>query len=729
MVDSPRTARIPERPASHHIQMFCCAIVFTLFPFYALAIDESLSERRQLCDLSALENAVDHYLQIASEGGWPHIPSGPALKEGDRNVRVSLLKKRLIASGDLEPSELPEQPDAVNGMLKEAVPGSQTRRDPIVNGLASNQNERLPLPKQSLPTRTDLAEPANQNDVFDGMLKEAVQRFQTRHGLTDNGIVGVETIKELNVTTSDRIKQLASTIEYCKKMPPLQENRYILINITDFTLNLIEDGKPVLNMPVIVGKTTNQTPEFNGLITNVIINPAWSVPYSIASKELLPKLKKNPGYLSRSRMQVYRSNQRIDPSAINWASYSTKNFPLLLRQDPGPGNSLGRIKFMFTNPHDIYLHDTPTKKLFQKFPRAFSHGCIRVQAPVDLAVYLMQDTPMGSEEAIKSAISKGKTRSLTLPSPIPINIVYVTAWVDSEGIVQFRPNIYNRKLSDAGEIVTKNNAAAKTTDTAKTDHKKEAAELAEAHPPTEAAVKTTPPAKITSVATASGQSKALIKTTEATTAAVQPAAPIKAPAAAPAPAHTKTLIKTPAEAKTAVQTAHTPKAPAAALPVIQAKPVAQTPVAAKSAVHATASPKAPAAAPPVVQAKPVAKTPMSEKSAVQTTAPAKAPAAAPPVIQAKPVAQTPAAAKSSVQTTAPVKTPVATQAAAQAVTLARTSPVSPAPAQKVKVIGNRDSKRYHLPGMKYYNAVEAYHRVEFDSEADAIKAGYYKARR
>jgi hypothetical protein len=328
-------------------------------------------------------------------------------------------------------------------------------------------------------------------------------------------------------------------------------------------------------------------------------------------------------------MQVYRANQRIDPGTINWASYSTKNFPLLLRQDPGPGNSLGRIKFMFTNPYDIYLHDTPTKKLFQRFPRAFSHGCIRVQAPVDLAVYLMQDTPMGSEEAIKSAISKGKTRSLTIPSPIPINIVYVTSWVDSEGIVQFRPNIYNRKLSDAGQIVAKNNTAVKTTDTAKTVQKTEAVELADTQPPTEAAIKTTTPAKISSAAGASGQSKALIRTTEA----------------------------------------------------------------------------------------------------LQATAAAKAPAAAPPVAQAKPVAQAPVAAKPPVQPTAPVKAPAVTPPVAQATALVKTSLVSPVPGQKVKVIGNKDSKRYHLPGMKYYNAVEVYHRVEFDSEADAIKAGYYKARR
>ncbi len=657
--------------------MFCCAIVFTLYPFYALAVDESLSERHQLCDVSALENAVAHYQKIASEGGWPQIPSGPALKEGDRNDRVSLLKKRLIASGDLKQDEPPEQLDAGNGIPKEFVPGIQTRRDPVVNGLASKQNEHLPLPKQSLSTKTALAEPVSQDDVFDGMLKEAVQRFQTRHGLTANGIVGVETLRELNVKNSERIKQLASTIEYCKKMPPLQENRYILINIADFTLNLIENGKPVLNMPVIVGKTTNQTPELNGLITNVIINPPWSVPYSIASKELLPKLKKNPGYLSRSRMRVYRANQRIDPTAINWASYSTKNFPLLLRQDPGPGNSLGRIKFMFTNPYDIYLHDTPTKKLFQRFPRAFSHGCIRIQAPVDLAVYLMQETPMGSEEAIKSAISKGKTRSLTIPSPIPINIVYVTSWVDSEGIVQFRPNIYNRKLSDAGETIAKNNAIAKTTDTTKTVQKKETAELVETQTSTEAAAKTTTPVKISSAAGISGQSKALIKTNEAVQATAQA------------------------------------KAPAATLPVAQAKPVSQTPAAAKPTVQPTAPAKAPAAASPVVHVKPVTKTPTAAQPAVQPAPSVKAPIATPSAAQAKPVKQTQTATQPVAQPTAPVKT----------------SPASPAPAQKVKVIGNRDSKRYHLPGMKYYNAVEAYHRVEFDSEADAIKAGYYKARR
>jgi len=295
--------------------LFGCTLVTALLPVYSLAIDEILPEGRELCELSAMENSVSHYLEIATQGGWPQIPAGPSLSEGGQDERIPLLKQRLVASGDLAKPN--DQHDVFNGMLKEAVPRSQTRRGPAVNGLAENQNERFPLPKQSLATKTDLAEPANQHLVFDEMLKEAVQRFQARHGLTANGIVGVETLRELNVTVSERIKQLAATIEYCKNLPPLLDRRYVLINITDFTLNLIEDGKLVLNMPVIVGKTTHQTPEFNGLITNVIINPSWSVPYSIASKELLPKIKRNPGYLSRSRMQVYRSNQRIDASAIN----------------------------------------------------------------------------------------------------------------------------------------------------------------------------------------------------------------------------------------------------------------------------------------------------------------------------------------------------------------------------------------------------------------------------
>ena len=651
--------------------MFCCAIFFTFLPFYALAADESLSERRQLCDISVLEKAISDYLQITDEGGWPQIPAGPALREGDRNDRVSFLRKRLIVSGDLELAHKPNQIEAVNGNLIENLPVSQTHRDPTVNGFASNQNGSPPLTKKKLAAKNDPAELVNQDNVFDEMLKEAVQRFQKRHGLTVNGIVGAETLKELNVPVRERIRQLSATIERCRKLPPLQENRYILINITDFTLNLFEDGKPVLSMPVIVGKTTQQTPEFDGLITNLIINPAWSVPFSIAAKEYLPKLKKNPGYLSRSRMQVYRSNQRIDPSTINWSSYSERNFPLLLRQDPGPGNSLGRIKFMFTNPHDIYLHDTTTKKLFQRFPRAFSHGCIRVKDPIDLAVYLMQETPMGSEEAIKSAINKGKTQSLNLPSPIPINIVYVTAWVDSEGTVQFRPNIYNRKISSEEEIIAD----------------------------------TTAPSKTPSAGTASEQPKAMIKTTRAATGRV--------PETAASVAHSKPVVKTPATAQSTVQATTPAKATPTATPVAQAKPAAKTPVTAQPTVQATAPVKATPTATPVIQAKPAAKIPVTAQPTVQATAPVKATPTATPVTQAKPAAKTPVTAQPTVQAAAPVKT----------------SSVSRTPEQKVKVIGNRDSKRYHLPGMKYYNAVEAYHRVEFDSEEDAIKAGYHKARR
>jgi len=700
LVDFPHTARIPELPASYLFRLFCCAIVFTFLPFYALAADESLSERRQLCDVSALEKAISDYLQITDEGGWPQIPSGPALREGDRNDRIPLLKKRLIASGDLRPAEPLEQPDAANGISRETASGPQSR---LAN--PDNQNGNLSPAKKHSNKNNGLNETTDRNTVFDESLKEAVQKFQARHGLTANGIVGAETLKELNINASERAKQLTATIERCKKMTPVQGNRYILINITDFTLNLIEDGKPVLNMPVIVGKTTQQTPEFDGLITNVIINPAWSVPYSIASKEYLPKLKKNPGYLSRSRMRVYRANQRIDPSTINWSSYSERNFPLLLRQDPGPGNSLGRIKFMFTNPHDIYLHDTTTKKLFQRFPRAFSHGCIRVKDPIDLAVYLMQETPMGSEEAIKSAISKGATRTLNLPSPIPINIVYVTAWVDSEGTVQFRPNIYNRKLAGPGEVVAKNYSATKTTDAPKTDQKKEGAELAETHPPKEAAVKTTIPAKISSVAAAPVQSKTLVKTSESAAVGIQTISPAKAAVTAPPVAQTKPVTQEPAAAKPAVQVTTPVKAPAAAPAQAQTKAAAKTPVVTQATLQSVT--------PPAVQTKPVTQAQTAAKSAARATAPVKTPAIATPVTQAKPAVKTPVTTQSTVQATAPVKT----------------SSVSPVPAQKVKVIGNRDSKRYHLPGMKYYNAVEAYHRVEFDSEEDAIKAGYHKARR
>jgi L,D-transpeptidase YcbB len=346
----------------------------------------------EICRVPALDKALSRYREIETRGGWPQMPFGPTLRMGDSDERILYLRQRLAASGDL-------------------------------------------------------AAPANQPDVFDEDLMKAVQNFQARHGLPADGAVGIGTVKELNIPVGERIGQLAASIERCKSLTPFPERRHIVVNIADFTLKLFEDGKLRLTMPVIVGKTDRQTPICHGRISSLVINPRWMVPRFIATTDLLPKIKKDPEYLKKNNIRVLRgmdSDEEIDPATIDWNGLSTDHFPYRLCQYPGSGNSLGRLKFIFANPYDVYLHDTPSKNLFQRVPRTFSSGCIRLARAGELAVYLMQGTSLASKEALTSAISHAETRRLAIPSPIPIHIIYMTAWVDNEGVIQFRPNIYSR---------------------------------------------------------------------------------------------------------------------------------------------------------------------------------------------------------------------------------------------------------------------------------------------
>jgi murein L,D-transpeptidase YcbB/YkuD len=368
------------------------ALVIALFAAPALAATEASPPLGELCLLPALEKSLAQYRHLAEQGGWVQVPGGPSLHEGEKNERIPVLKKRLLTSGDL--------------------------------------------------TAT-----TTQEDLFDPLLTVAVQRFQTRHGLTADGVVGPKTLAELNVPISERILQLAASLERCQPLPQLLEPRHILVNIADFTLKLFEDGKPVLSMPVIVGKTYRQTPVFSGRIATLVLNPSWEVPHSIATKDLLPKIKKNPASLAKLHLRVFRDwkgTTAIDPATIDWTNLSVAHFPYRLSQAPGPDNALGQVKFLFPNPYDVYLHDTPARELFQKDARTFSSGCIRLHRPLELAVYLLKGTQLGSMDSLTAAIAREKTQYITIPAPIPVHIVYMTAWVDPEGTVQFRPDIYHR---------------------------------------------------------------------------------------------------------------------------------------------------------------------------------------------------------------------------------------------------------------------------------------------
>jgi murein L,D-transpeptidase YcbB/YkuD len=340
-----------------------------------------------------LLDALAHYRAIAARGGWPLIPDGPKLQRGDRGARVIALRRRLQASGDFR-----------GGIPADAA-------------------------------------------LFDTALEGALQRFQRRHGLTADGVLGSETLTALNVPVEARIRQIELNLERWRWLPQPLGERAIVVNIPDYTLQVVERGKPVLTMRVVVGQSTRRTPLLIGDLTYLVLNPHWYVPPSIAVQDKLPMIRKDPSYVVRQRFKIFRSgggSVPLDPRAIDWSSVTAQNFPYRLRQDPGPHNALGRIKFMFPNPYHVYLHDTPSRGLFAKGERAFSSGCIRLEKPLELAEYLLGDDPMWSRHKLLSVIAAQKEQTVWLSKPTPVYLWYWTAWVNDEGGVEFRKDIYNR---------------------------------------------------------------------------------------------------------------------------------------------------------------------------------------------------------------------------------------------------------------------------------------------
>jgi murein L,D-transpeptidase YcbB/YkuD len=224
--------------------------------------------------------------------------------------------------------------------------------------------------------------------------------------------------------------------------------RYIQVNIPSFHLDVIQNGKSVLTMPVVVGKPYWNTPLFSANMTYIILNPYWNIPRSIALVETLPKIRADEEYLSKRNIRVLQGwtdgSTEIDPTTIDWSQVNNNNLKYRFRQNPGPSNPLGRIKFMLPNEYNVYLHDTSQKNLFKKQRRDFSHGCIRVENPIGLAEYVLSAEPGWTKERIESEIRKGKSQSIILPDPVPVYLVYFTAWVDDQGDIQFRHDVYGR---------------------------------------------------------------------------------------------------------------------------------------------------------------------------------------------------------------------------------------------------------------------------------------------
>ncbi|RAK04218.1 murein L,D-transpeptidase YcbB/YkuD [Halanaerobium saccharolyticum] len=308
-----------------------------------------------------------------------------------------------------------------------------------VSQLISNLNSRNYLNQAQIEN----------DDYFDRTVKKAVVRFQMNHGLNADGVVGDKTLKALNVPLDHRIKQIIINMERWRWLPEDLGSRYIYVNIADYNLKLYENNQVIMEMKTIVGQEQRSTPVFSDTIKYLVINPYWYVPKSIAVKDKLPQIKKDYNYLKENNYSLFKymgdsELKEIDPAEVEWSKINEDNFNYLLRQNPGDQNALGKIKFMFPNKFSIYLHDTPGRYLFSETDRSFSSGCIRIEKPVDLAEYLLQDQEKWNRDAIESEMKKDKEKTVYLNNPIKIYIQYNSAWVDSLGNLNFREDIYNR---------------------------------------------------------------------------------------------------------------------------------------------------------------------------------------------------------------------------------------------------------------------------------------------
>ena len=295
-----------------------------------------------------LQQALASYRQMAAHGGWPILPDGAILRKGDQGTPVAILTRRLHSTGDLtEP-------------------------------------------------------PAQRSDLFDAVLEQAVRRFQRRHGVVADGVVGPITRAALQVPIEARMRQMAINLERWGGLPPDLGRRYILVNIPSFTLHVVVDDQPVMSMRVVVGKPSWPTPVLSASLVSLVLHPTWEVPARIARQELLPRIRHDSTYLSTHRIRIVQhadgETRDIDPRTLDWSRLTAQHFPYHLRQKPGPTNPLGRVKFLMPNRFQVTLHDTPTRSLFAHPIRAYSHGCIRLEQPLALAAYLLQDDPSWTPE-------------------------------------------------------------------------------------------------------------------------------------------------------------------------------------------------------------------------------------------------------------------------------------------------------------------------------------------
>jgi len=306
-------------------------------------------------------------------------------------------------------------------------------------------DERVPTYRARLVRSGDLAQAAvSDEQLYDPPLVEAVKRYQRRHGLMPDGVLGATTVAEMNVPIAKRIEQLRINLDRGRVVLHDLPERFIVVNIAAYSLYLVNGQDVVWTTRVQVGKTYRKTPLFRSEISYVVFNPTWTVPPGILKSDILPAAKRDPAAITNKGLKVLAADgSEVDPASVDWSQFKSGHIPYTLRQDPGPKNALGRVKLMFPNPYSVYLHDTPSQSLFERDERAFSSGCVRVERALELAERVLDDAPQWNPDSIAKVITAGQTQNVTLHRKMPILLMYWTAWVDHEGIVNFRHDVYD----------------------------------------------------------------------------------------------------------------------------------------------------------------------------------------------------------------------------------------------------------------------------------------------
>ncbi len=330
-------------------------------------------------------------LRAQSASDWPKVSAGPTLHPGDTDDRIAEVRRRLVASGEL-------------------------------------------------------AAEASEGAIYDATLKDAVIRFQSRHGLDADGALGKRTVAAMNVSPAQRAHLVALNMERWRWLPPRLEDEHIFVNVPAEELQVVELGEVKLEMRAIVGDVDHPTSALHARLTSLVLNPFWRVPASIATDEILPQLQRNPGYLVANDLELVSDkfvpgSPESQGAGIPWKSMTRMPWPV--RQRPGSDNALGRIKFNLPNDDDIYLHDTPKHSLFSRFDRALSHGCVRIENANALALYLLRDKGW-TQERLDQEIGTGETKTVPVPKSVPVWLLYFTAWADTDGTLQFRDDLYDR---------------------------------------------------------------------------------------------------------------------------------------------------------------------------------------------------------------------------------------------------------------------------------------------